>query len=58
MSKGIGYIGNGVYTAYGLRGYELWFEDNDRKYIFSCGQGYEPYGPSDPEDEYDAMIGE
>ena len=57
MSEEIGYIGNGVYIAYGVQGYELWFKDTNRKYIFTYGQGYEPYGSSDPEDEYIAMIG-
>ena len=56
MSEEIGYIGNGVYIAYGSQGYEIWFKDTNRKYIFSYGQGYEPYGPTDPEDEYIAMI--
>ena len=57
MSDEFGYIGNGVYITYGSRGYNLWFKDNDRKYTFSYDQGYEPYGPPDPEDEYNAMIG-
>lgn len=57
MSDDFGYIGNGVYITYGSRGYNVWFKDNDRKYTFSYDQGYEPYGPPDPEDEYNAMIG-
>lgn len=58
MSSRPGYIGNGVYIVYGCQGFEVTFEDNDRKYTFSYDQGYEPYGPPDPEDEYNAMIGE
>ena len=56
MSEEIYYIGNDVYISYGLRGFEVWFKDNDGKYTFSYNQGYEPYGPPDPEDDYDAMI--
>ena len=56
MSYRLGYIGNNVYIVHGLRGYEISFKDNNRKYIFSYDQGPEPYAEPDLEDEYNSML--